>query len=84
MTADAVREAHDRIRSLIHRTPVMTSATLDRESGNRVFLKCENLQRAGAVTFRGACNAVCTERTVAAGNLLECGGPPPHSKGSLN
>lgn len=56
--SDVVREAYERIRRLIHRTPVMTCATLDRESGNRVFLKCENFQRGGAFKFRGACNAI--------------------------
>ena len=58
MTSEVVRDAYERIRGLVHRTPVMTSATLDRESGNRVFLKCENMQRGGAFKFRGACNAI--------------------------
>jgi threonine dehydratase len=58
MTSEVVREAYERIRGSVHRTPVMTSATLNRESGNRVFLKCENMQRGGAFKFRGACNAV--------------------------
>jgi threonine dehydratase len=53
-----VQEAHERIRGVVHRTPVLTCATLDREAGNRVYLKCENFQRAGAFKFRGACNAV--------------------------
>lgn len=53
-----IQDAHERIRPLIHRTPVLTCAALDRESGNRVFLKCENFQRTGAFKFRGACNAV--------------------------
>ncbi|MBM3333651.1 threonine/serine dehydratase [Candidatus Sumerlaeota bacterium] len=56
--SNVVCEAYQRIRGLAHRTPVVTSATLDRESGNRVFLKCENFQRAGAFKFRGACNAI--------------------------
>ncbi|MCX8037975.1 MAG: threonine/serine dehydratase [Candidatus Sumerlaeia bacterium] len=56
--SDPIRDAHARICALIHRTPVLTSRTLDTESGNRVFLKCENFQRAGAFKFRGACNAV--------------------------
>jgi len=55
---NAIREALDRIRPHIHRTPVLTSRTLDAEAGNSVFLKCENFQRAGAFKFRGACNAV--------------------------
>jgi threonine dehydratase len=41
-----------------HRTPVLTSRTIDARSGARVFFKCENLQRAGAFKFRGAYNAL--------------------------
>jgi threonine dehydratase len=41
-----------------HRTPVLTSRHLDELTGARVFLKAENLQRAGAFKFRGACNAI--------------------------
>jgi threo-3-hydroxy-L-aspartate ammonia-lyase len=41
-----------------HRTPVLTSSTLDREVGARVFLKSETFQRMGAFKFRGAYNAV--------------------------
>jgi len=36
----------------------MTCASLDRQVGAKVFLKCENLQKAGAFKARGACNAV--------------------------
>lgn len=54
----AVRAAAERIRPFIHRTPVVTSETLDRLAGCRVFLKCENLQKTGAFKYRGATNAV--------------------------
>ncbi|MFO1076409.1 MAG: threonine/serine dehydratase [Planctomycetota bacterium] len=53
-----VRAAAARIRGLVHRTPVLTSATLDREVGASVWCKCENLQKVGAFKARGACNAV--------------------------
>jgi threonine dehydratase len=53
-----IRLAHARIRPHVHRTPVVTSALLDREAGARLFFKCENLQKAGAFKSRGACNAV--------------------------
>ncbi|HLA40633.1 MAG TPA: pyridoxal-phosphate dependent enzyme, partial [Candidatus Glassbacteria bacterium] len=53
-----VRSAAARIAPAVNRTPVFTSRTLDRASGARVYLKCENLQRAGAFKFRGAFNAV--------------------------
>ncbi|HIE69424.1 MAG TPA: pyridoxal-phosphate dependent enzyme, partial [Planctomycetes bacterium] len=53
-----VRAAAERIRDHVHRTPVLTSATLDKELGAQVFVKCENLQKVGAFKARGACNAV--------------------------
>ena len=59
---DDVRAAAARIEGLAHRTPVLTSRTLDEATGARVFLKAENLQRAGAFKFRGACNAVSALR----------------------
>lgn len=50
--------AAERIRPYAHRTPVLTCQSLDARVGAQVFLKCENLQKAGAFKFRGACNAV--------------------------
>lgn len=60
MTVDfaAVRDAAARIAGFVHRTPVLTSSTFDRELGARVFFKCENLQKCGAFKARGAANAV--------------------------
>ena len=57
-TVDDVRAAAERLRGVANRTPVHTSRTLDAMTGARVFLKCENFQRAGAFKFRGAYNAV--------------------------
>jgi threonine dehydratase len=53
-----VRAAAERIRGHAHRTPVITSRTVDEELGASVFFKCENLQRMGAFKFRGAFNAL--------------------------
>ena len=55
---DDVRAAAERVRGVVHRTPVLTSRTLDERCGGRVLLKAENLQRVGAFKFRGAYNAV--------------------------
>jgi threonine dehydratase len=55
---DDVAAAARRIQGHAHRTPVLTSRTLDEALGARVFLKCENLQRMGAFKFRGAFNAL--------------------------
>lgn len=54
----AIREAARRIAPYAHRTPVVTSQYFDRVTGGQLFFKCENLQKAGAFKFRGACNAV--------------------------
>jgi threonine dehydratase len=58
LTMQSIREAHARIRDKIHRTPVMTSEVLDELAGNRLYFKCENLQKVGAFKARGATNAV--------------------------
>ncbi len=64
LTIDFIREASERIRPFIHRTPVVTSRTFDQAAGRRVFFKCENLQRGGAFKMRGATNKI---RSLAAG-----------------
>ena len=72
-----IRAAAERIRPYAHRTPVLTCASLDREVGARVFLKCENLQRVGAFKFRGACNAVFSLSEAEAARGVVC-----HSSGN--
>jgi threonine dehydratase len=75
-TLDEVRAAARRIAPHVHRTPVATSATLDRELGARVFFKCENLQKVGAFKARGAVNAVLSleEDAAAAGVITHSSG----------
>jgi threonine dehydratase len=58
LSLDAIREAHERIRPFIKRTPVLTSERLDAACGGFLRFKCENFQEAGAFKSRGACNAV--------------------------
>jgi threonine dehydratase len=58
VTFDDIQAAATRIAPYVHRTPVMTSATLDEELGASILFKCENLQKVGAFKARGAVNAV--------------------------
>jgi threonine dehydratase len=58
LTWEAIVEAHRRIAPRIHRTPVLTSASLDAMTGARFFFKCENLQTTGSFKIRGATNAI--------------------------
>lgn len=55
---DAIRAAYRRIAPHIHRTPVVTSSSLDEIAGARLFFKCENLQKTGSFKIRGASNAI--------------------------
>lgn len=57
-TFSDIEKAHERIRPYIHRTPVMTSQSINAIVGAQLFFKCENLQKVGAFKFRGACNSV--------------------------
>lgn len=53
-----IAAAAQRLAGQAHRTPVMTSRTVDERVGASVFFKCENFQRIGAFKFRGAYNAL--------------------------
>src|SRR5665647_2809916 len=55
---DDVCAAAGRLDGQAHRTPVLTSRTVNQELGAEVFFKCENFQRMGAFKFRGAFNAL--------------------------
>jgi threonine dehydratase len=54
-----IREAGLRIARFVHRTPVLTSSTLDRMCGAELYFKCENFQKTGSFKIRGAASAVC-------------------------
>ena len=53
-----VEEAAARLAGIAHRTPVLTSRSVNEKTGAQVFFKCENFQRIGAFKFRGAYNAL--------------------------
>ena len=53
-----ILEAAERIREAAHVTPVLESSHLNRETGAKLFFKCENFQKVGAFKFRGAMNAI--------------------------
>ena len=53
-----IQQAHQLIQQYAHRTPVMSSISINKIVGADLYFKCENLQKVGAFKFRGACNAV--------------------------
>lgn len=58
VTFDRLRQAAQRLGGVAHRTPVLTSATVNRCVGAEVVFKGECFQRVGAFKFRGAYNAL--------------------------
>jgi threonine dehydratase len=55
---ETILAAHERIRPRVHRTPVLTSHSMDALAGAELFFKCENLQKTGSFKIRGATNAI--------------------------
>jgi threonine dehydratase len=76
-TLEVIRTAARRIAPFVHRTPVLTCASLDELTGAALFFKCENLQKVGAFKARGAHNAVFSLPQEAAAN-----GVATHSSGN--
>jgi threonine dehydratase len=72
-----IRQAHERIRPHVHRTPVLSSTLLNQLVGAELLFKCENFQKVGAFKARGACNAVFSLREEQAGR-----GVVTHSSGN--
>ena len=53
-----IQSAHKAIVPFIHRTPVLTSQSINKISGCSLFFKCENFQKIGAFKARGGLNAM--------------------------
>ena len=58
ITAEDIIKAHERIKPFIHKTPVLTSKTINKLTGSNIYFKCENFQKIGAFKIRGGMNAV--------------------------
>ena len=54
VTRESILDAARMLAGVVVRTPVETSRVLSELTGQRVLLKCENLQRAGSFKVRGA------------------------------
>jgi len=75
-TWETIVAAHARIAPHIHRTPVLTSSSLDALTGARLFFKCDNFQKTGSFKIRGATNAIfsLTEQEAARGIVTQSSG----------
>ena len=75
-TWETIVAAHARIAPRIHRTPVLTSSSLDALTGAQLFFKCDNFQKTGSFKIRGATNAIfsLTEQEVSRGIVTQSSG----------
>ncbi|HEY9833447.1 MAG TPA: threo-3-hydroxy-L-aspartate ammonia-lyase [Stenomitos sp.] len=53
-----IKAAYQRLCDVAHKTPILTSTTVNERTNSQVFFKCENFQRTGSFKFRGAYNAL--------------------------
>jgi len=60
VTRDDVLAARQTIAGRVHRTPTLTSASLERELGVPVYLKAELFQRTGSFKVRGVLNKLAS------------------------
>lgn len=74
---EEVKAAAQTLKGVAHRTPVLTSRTVNELTGYQVYFKCENFQRIGAFKFRGAYNALSR-----LSNAEKAGGVVTHSSGN--
>ena len=72
----SIVEAHARIAPRIHRTPVLTNASLNALTGADILFKCENFQKTGSFKIRGATNAIfsLTDAEVSRGIVTQSSG----------
>ncbi|MCB0330286.1 MAG: threonine/serine dehydratase [Bdellovibrionales bacterium] len=62
LTVEYINLARERIAAHVHKTPLLTSSSIDSGLDGEVFFKCENFQKVGAFKARGACNALLSRQ----------------------
>jgi threonine dehydratase len=58
LTPQEIDKAHERIFSLIIKTPLISSETINKKTNANVYFKLENLQWTGSFKLRGASNKI--------------------------
>ena len=53
-----IEDAHERIASYLHNTPILTNSYINKLVGAQLYFKCENFQKTGSFKARGALNSV--------------------------
>ena len=78
---DDILAARDRLTGHVHRSPLEFTETLSALSGNRVWLKLENLQRTGSFKDRGSLNKLLTLTAAERAAGVICASAGNHGQG---
>lgn len=81
LTLSQIKEALQRIRPLVHKTPLQSCRTLSEMSGKNVYLKLENMQKTGSFKLRGAANMIYGLQAKDAGRGIICASAGNHAQG---
>lgn len=76
-----VIKAQVRLRSIIKVTPLERSSSFSRMTGANVYLKLENLQKAGSFKVRGAYNKICSLSDEDRARGVVCASAGNHAQG---
>ncbi|MFI5251521.1 MAG: threonine/serine dehydratase [Bacteroidota bacterium] len=60
ITFSDIEDAYRILKPVVHKTPLLSSRTLNGTSANEIYFKAENFQRVGAFKFRGAYNKIAS------------------------
>ena len=58
LTLEMVQAAAERLKGVVHATPLDYNTTFSRMAGCDVYMKMENLQKTGSFKIRGAYNKI--------------------------
>lgn len=70
ITIQMINEARKRLHNNVQLTPVLTSETLNKQTGASVFIKAEHLQKTGSFKIRGATNLVTKAKEAGASHVV--------------
>ncbi|GAF13947.1 LOW QUALITY PROTEIN: threonine dehydratase, catabolic [Bacillus sp. JCM 19045] len=70
LTRKQIEDAQERLQNRIHRTPMLSSQTLNDKVGASIFIKAEHLQKTGSFKIRGAMNRVLKAKESGANHVV--------------
>jgi threonine dehydratase len=81
ISLESVQQAHERLKSVVHRTPLMPNLNLSSQFHANILLKREDLQVVRSYKVRGAYNKMCELSPESLVNGIVCASAGNHAQG---